>query len=129
MISGMKVRLEKAHAEIDRILGSIISDHRSRKGGVLDEGEEDLVDVLLQFQQQNDLEVPLTDDNIKAVILDIFAGGSETSASVLVWAMSEMLKNPKNEELDMAESFGAAVRKKSDLCLIPFGYHPQRLPK
>ena len=30
----------------------------------------------------------------------------------------------QNEDLDMTESFGVAVRRKDDLCLIPIPYHP-----
>ncbi|XWS11335.1 hypothetical protein CRYUN_Cryun38cG0075000 [Craigia yunnanensis] len=55
----------------------------------------DVVDVLLKLQQQGDLEFPLTNDYIKAVIQDMFAAGSETTATTIEWAMSELLKNQK----------------------------------
>ncbi|KAB1995370.1 hypothetical protein ES319_D13G157000v1 [Gossypium barbadense] len=90
VVSGLKHRVEKIHGEADRILGNIVNDHKeSIAKGI----REDLVDVLLRLQENG--EVPLTDNNIKAIIFDIFSGGSETSASVVEWAMSEMIKNPR----------------------------------
>ncbi|MBA0632760.1 hypothetical protein Godav_001440 [Gossypium davidsonii] len=103
VVSGLKHRVEKIHGEADRILGNIVNDHKeSIAKGI----REDLVDVLLRLQENG--EVPLTDNNIKAIIfvsqfpfttltwnLDIFSGGSETSATVVDWAMSEMIKNPR----------------------------------
>ncbi|KAG4112025.1 hypothetical protein ERO13_D13G137650v2 [Gossypium hirsutum] len=90
VVSGLKHRVEKIHGEADRILGNIVNDHKeSIAKGI----REDPVDVLLRLQENG--EVPLTDNNIKAIIFDIFSGGSETSASVVEWAMSEMIKNPR----------------------------------
>ncbi|XVE50820.1 hypothetical protein DITRI_Ditri01bG0194200 [Diplodiscus trichospermus] len=71
---------------------------------MMEEGNEqtlegDLVDVLLQLQDKGDLEFPLTNDNIKAVFQDIFAAGSETTATTVEWAMSELLKNPELMEM------------------------------
>lgn len=51
--------------------------------------------MLLKVQEHGDLEIPLSADDIKAVILDIFSAGSETSSVTVEWAMSELLKNPQ----------------------------------
>ncbi|XLS63701.1 hypothetical protein HN51_023675, partial [Arachis hypogaea] len=66
MMSRGKTKLEKVHRKSDKILQDIIDDHRN--SGKCDKEGEDLVDVLLKFQQK-DSEYLLTDDNIKAVIL------------------------------------------------------------
>ncbi|KAK7299950.1 hypothetical protein RJT34_10781 [Clitoria ternatea] len=87
-----KGKIEKLHREVDRVLQDIIDEHRKRRNSDY-EGEEDLVDVLLRFQQ--DSEYSLTDDNIKAVIQDMFIGGGETSSATVEWGMSEMLRNPR----------------------------------
>ncbi|RDX89562.1 Cytochrome P450 71D10, partial [Mucuna pruriens] len=62
-----KRKIEKVHREIDRLFQDIIHEHKNKKSGEC-EAVEDLVDVLLKFQSENQLECPLTDDNIKAVI-------------------------------------------------------------
>ncbi|CAL5341625.1 unnamed protein product [Camellia sinensis] len=71
VMSGMRRKLEKLHKRVDQILENIVNEHRQRKmERESGRGEaEDLVDVLLRVQKGGDLEFPLTDDNIKAVIL------------------------------------------------------------
>lgn len=75
------------------------------EGGQNDDAleEENLVQVLLRIQRSESLDVPITTDNIKAVIWDMFGGGTDTSAAVLEWAMSEMMKNPKAMKQAQAE--------------------------
>ncbi|KAL5735724.1 hypothetical protein ACOSQ2_030512 [Xanthoceras sorbifolium] len=97
-ICGTKSKLEKLHQEVDQILENIINEHRRDKTTLEDgknEKNEDLVDVLLKVQEDGDAEFRLTTDNIKAVIWDIFGGGSETSSTTIDWAMSELTKNPR----------------------------------
>ncbi|CDP14744.1 unnamed protein product [Coffea canephora] len=59
------------------------------------QSKEDLVDVLLNIQKRGDFEPQLADTSIRAVILDIFSAGSETSSTAMEWAISEMIKNPE----------------------------------
>ncbi|KAK8527113.1 hypothetical protein V6N12_054338 [Hibiscus sabdariffa] len=111
LISGMRVKLNKLHQASDKILENIVNEHRDKRNqtGGCNPQQEDLVDILLKIQQQGDLEFPLTNDNIKAVIQDVFGAGSETSATVVEWAMSELLKNPevlKKAQSEVRQVFG-----------------------
>ncbi|XP_038688538.1 cytochrome P450 71D9-like [Tripterygium wilfordii] len=97
MISGMRTRLQKLHHEVDKILENLINEHKVKKTKI-DSSEEvadNFVDVLLNLQEHGGFQFPLTSDNIKAVVLDIFTGGSETSSTTIEWAMSELIKTPR----------------------------------
>nr|AJD25163.1 cytochrome P450 CYP71D410 [Salvia miltiorrhiza] len=91
VISGMNYKIQKVFRQTDRVFESIIGRHRA--AGRRDERSEDLVDVLLKCQR-DDAGVRLTTDNIKAVILDMFLAGTETSSTAVDWVMSEMIRNP-----------------------------------
>ncbi|PPS08519.1 hypothetical protein GOBAR_AA12145 [Gossypium barbadense] len=95
LLSG-RLEFEKLHKEADRILEDIIAEHQERRKiyGVDSEEMKDLVDILLDLQENSDLEFPLSVDNIKAIILDMFSAGSETSSITVEWTMAELLKNP-----------------------------------
>ena len=68
--SGVRTRLEGLSREADGIIEGIILDHKSVGESVSKSGGcEDLVDVLLRLQSRGNLDIPLTDENIKAVIL------------------------------------------------------------
>ncbi|KAK2985147.1 hypothetical protein RJ640_004828 [Escallonia rubra] len=105
VISGLQPRFEKIHKKVDKILDNILNEHKNRTIMATGKGDanEDLVDVLIRYQKHGDLEFPLTDSNIKAVILDIFIAGSETSSTAMGWAMLEMLKNPSLMERAQVE--------------------------
>lgn len=66
LLTGMNFKIMKVFRQTDRVFESILRRHRL--AGQSDERSEDLVDVLLKCQQ-DDAGVPLTNDNIKAVIL------------------------------------------------------------
>ncbi|NP_001295668.1 uncharacterized protein LOC105629802 precursor [Jatropha curcas] len=93
-------RIWKSHCQTDEILEGILREHRAKRQTAAskngDRAEADnLLDVLLDLQQRGDLDVPLTDINIKGAILEMFGAGSDTSTKTLEWAMSELMRNPK----------------------------------
>ncbi|XP_059437064.1 cytochrome P450 71D8-like [Corylus avellana] len=103
LISRTKSKLQKIHAKMDKILKNIIREHRENRMSTSSAKTEDLVDVLLGLQQSDKLELPITTNNIKGVIFDIFTGGTDTSSTAVLWAMSEMMRNPRVLEKVQAE--------------------------
>ncbi|XP_060181068.1 premnaspirodiene oxygenase-like [Lycium barbarum] len=92
LMSRLKYKLRKMHEEIDVLLEEIINEHEFQNS---EPTEEDIVDVLLRLQKSQDFSIPITRDNIKAIIIDLFSGGTITSASTMEWAFSELIKNPE----------------------------------
>ncbi|WCJ37143.1 cytochrome P450 family 71 subfamily B polypeptide 2 [Euphorbia peplus] len=105
-ICGVKSKPESLHKETDEILEEIINEHKARKHL---EGDN-LLDVLLNMHKDgNNLQVPLTNESIKASILQMFTVGSETTSKVTEWAMAELMKNPtemKKAQEEVRRVFG-----------------------
>ncbi|KAK7387682.1 hypothetical protein VNO78_22472 [Psophocarpus tetragonolobus] len=97
LLTGLKAKLDKIHKKRDKILEKIIKENQANKG-LRKEENENLVEILLRVQHSSNLDAPITTNNIKAVIWDIFAAGTDTSAKVLEWAMSELMRNPRVRE-------------------------------
>uniref|UniRef100_A0A0E0IPU3 Cytochrome P450 n=1 Tax=Oryza nivara TaxID=4536 RepID=A0A0E0IPU3_ORYNI len=126
-VTGMKRSLRGIHKTVDAILQEIIDERRCVRGDKINNGgaadgqnaDENLVDVLIALQEKGGFGFHLDDNKIKAIILDMFAGGTGTSASALEWAMSELMRNPavmKKLQGQIREAFhGKAVVTEADL--------------
>lgn len=70
-LSGAKPALEKVHKKVDKILEDIIEEHKANKREMSSHmlHKEDLVDVLLRIQESGDLEIPISRNTLKSVIL------------------------------------------------------------
>ncbi|XP_058109577.1 cytochrome P450 84A1-like [Magnolia sinica] len=105
---GFNKRLAKARQAFDCFINDIIDDHiekRMNKAGNGEEKDTNMVDDLLAFigdgdencgGKPDDLQgsLKLTRDNIKAIIMDVMFGGTETVASAIEWALAELMKHP-----------------------------------
>ncbi|KAK4592602.1 hypothetical protein RGQ29_016933 [Quercus rubra] len=105
---GIKPALLKTHLKTDKILNDIINDHKKKRSAISanksEESDNDnMIDVLLKLQETGELGFNVTSNHIKAVTLEVFFAGSETSATTIEWAMSELIKNPRVMEKAQAE--------------------------
>ncbi|CAL4934630.1 unnamed protein product [Urochloa decumbens] len=91
-ISAAARDMTRCQRNMYRIIESII---KERAAMPTPEREEDLLGVLLRLQREGGLQFDLTNEIVSTVIFDIFSAGSETSSTVLVWAMAELIKNPR----------------------------------
>ncbi|KAJ3684378.1 hypothetical protein LUZ61_013542 [Rhynchospora tenuis] len=94
----MRRKLTRLHSKMDLVMEEVLQEHLKKqqhyKGGDK-ELECDLVDVLLNVKERDDLEEPITMENIKAVLVDVFVGGTDTASTTINWAMSELIKHPE----------------------------------
>ncbi|CAN0880320.1 Desmethyl-deoxy-podophyllotoxin synthase [Linum grandiflorum] len=105
-VTGIESELKRIHGGIDRILEDIVNQHLLRAGQV--DGQEDLLDILIKLQGSGQLDLKLTANHLKAITLDIFSAGSETSATTMEWAMAELMKNPttmKKAQTELRKAF------------------------
>ncbi|CAL5037147.1 unnamed protein product [Urochloa decumbens] len=108
-LQGFSRRMRRVHVLFDRFLEQILVEHESdsrERDGVDDDDKfvaRDLVDVLLsqlsdseqQQGKEEEQEALLTRDGVKAIIQDVIAGGTETGAVTVEWAMAELLRHPE----------------------------------
>ncbi|CAN6304407.1 unnamed protein product [Urochloa humidicola] len=84
--------MERCQKNMYRIIESIIQERADMTPPP--ERDEDLLGVLLRLQREGGLQFDLTNEIVSSVMFDIFSAGSETSSTLLVWAMAELVKNP-----------------------------------
>ncbi|KAE8657999.1 Kinase superfamily protein [Hibiscus syriacus] len=117
----MKALMKK----LDRFFDHVFDEHKRKKKELSkDFVARDMVDLLLQLVDDPDLNVKLTYDHIRGLILDLITGGTNTSALTVEWAISELIKQPQligkaTEELDRVTGRERWVEEK-DIPQLPY---------
>ncbi|XP_073154851.1 cytochrome P450 71A6-like [Henckelia pumila] len=106
-LNGLHTKLDKVGKELDQFLERVVKEHRDIEQVVLkkkrvnvgeeeEEEELDFVDILLQFQRENEDTSHFEDNSIKAIIMDVFAAGTDTTYTAVEWAVIELLRHPES---------------------------------
>ncbi|CAH8386880.1 unnamed protein product [Eruca vesicaria subsp. sativa] len=88
-IRGLDRQRAKTKKEFDEIYEKVIQDHEDKDGH-----GTDFVDVLLAIQRDKSIGLEINRMHIKAIIVDAFVGGTDSSSTLLEWEMTELLRHP-----------------------------------
>ncbi|XP_075505262.1 trimethyltridecatetraene synthase-like [Primulina tabacum] len=124
-LQGYVKRMKIVSKKFDMFLEHVLDEHTERRRkGIENYGSKDMVDVLLDLSEDPTLEVKLERHGVKAFTQDLLAGGTESSAVTVEWAISELLKKPKifdkaTEELDRVIGQNRWVQE-ADIPRLPY---------
>ncbi|MCO5562005.1 hypothetical protein L7F22_015631 [Adiantum nelumboides] len=94
---GIAKESEELGHKINTVFQEII-DRRRQEGATGDDAARphDFLDRLLLAASSNKYkDINITDENINAVLLNMFSGGTDTSSLTIEWALAELLANPE----------------------------------
>ncbi|KAL1323387.1 cytochrome P450 71A1-like [Arachis ipaensis] len=100
-VRGLISDMNATSIAFDSFLEDVIEEHiirrrnKEKKKGDDHFEKKDFVDILVELQENNMLEFEDSQDNFKAILVDMFVGGSDTFSTTLEWTFAELLKNPK----------------------------------
>ncbi|CAL4888601.1 unnamed protein product [Urochloa decumbens] len=118
---GVHAKATRTFLALDGFLERGIADHRTRRrggrregdGGDDDDSRRSFVSVLLDVEEEEAGGVRFDTVAVKAIILDMFLAGSSTTASIVEWAMAELINHP-DEMHKLQEEIRTAIHDGSD---------------
>ncbi|MED6133678.1 hypothetical protein PIB30_030317 [Stylosanthes scabra] len=107
VVSGKIGRYRETFRKLDCLFDKVIEEHKmmmakkKEEEGDYDDDKKkkkDLVDVLLEIQQDGmvDGDYELSNNDLKALLMDMFVGGTDTTSATIEWAMTRLVKNPES---------------------------------
>ncbi|XP_027120728.1 tabersonine/lochnericine 19-hydroxylase-like [Coffea arabica] len=99
-VNGLEAKMKKVVNDFDEYLEKIVEEGMKRQeekksgsDGNDKKQQQNFVDVLLEIQKTSATGFAFGRDSLKAIILDMFVGGTDTTSALLQWAISELLRN------------------------------------
>ncbi|KAH9627438.1 hypothetical protein KSS87_006129 [Heliosperma pusillum] len=107
------VYFDKMVEVFDRIIEKRLSDGIAVK--------DDVLSTLLKLVEDNELSL----EDVRHMLMDLFAAGTDTTSGTLEWAMTELLRNPEKmskaqEELDQKIGKNTTTIQESDISKLPY---------
>ncbi|XP_010520064.1 PREDICTED: 3,9-dihydroxypterocarpan 6A-monooxygenase [Tarenaya hassleriana] len=129
-IQGLRKRLKEARDKYDAIIERIMEEHEDARrkiketGSGSDAGVKNMLDILLDVYEDEHAEMKLTRENIKGLIMNIYGGGTDTSANTVEWAIAELINHPeimKKAQREVDEVVGKnRVVEEKDVCKLTY---------
>ncbi|KAM3249822.1 hypothetical protein P3L10_011592 [Capsicum annuum] len=116
-------RLEKNFKAMDELYEELIEQHLNPNRPKSMEG--DILDILLQLKKEKSTPIDLTLEHIKAIAMNVLLAGSSTTAAVVIWTMTALMKNPKamkkvQEEIRKSIQKNGNIVNENDIQNLPY---------
>ncbi|XP_058772963.1 2-hydroxyisoflavanone synthase-like [Vicia villosa] len=125
-------KIEDIFNKYDPIIEKIIKkrqeivNKRKGKNGDIQEGEQSVVflDTLLEFAQDETMEIKITKEQIMGFVVDFFSAGTDSTVVSTEWSLAELINNPRvlkkaREEIDLVVGKDRLVEE-SDVQNLPY---------
>ncbi|XP_043688288.1 cytochrome P450 71A1-like [Telopea speciosissima] len=123
-LSGLDRKINKIFKSFDAFLDQVIQEHLTGKKDDKQSNREDFVDLLLEAHKDSTFDIPLTHNNIKGILLDMFIAGIDTTAVTVEWAVAEVIRNPrvmKKAQEEVRRVVGKKSRvEEDDICQMDY---------
>ncbi|KAI8537503.1 hypothetical protein RHMOL_Rhmol09G0028500 [Rhododendron molle] len=101
-VQGVERETKRLMQWVERIFDPILEsrmkmsmEERKQEDGLKRKGKKDFMQVLLEFKEQEDAPIPITLQQIKAMLMNILVGATDTTATIVEWVMAELLHKPE----------------------------------
>ncbi|KAL0886506.1 hypothetical protein Bca101_010489 [Brassica carinata] len=112
IISLFKKDIMDVSNRFDELLERILAEHEDKPE---EDKVMDMMDLLLEACRDENAEYKITRNQIKALFVEIFMGGTDTSAHTTQWTMAELVNNPNilerlRDEIDRLKGYACTHR-------------------
>ncbi|PKU68301.1 flavonoid 3'-monooxygenase CYP75B3-like [Dendrobium catenatum] len=125
-LQGVVKKMKKLHRRFDEFFEGIIAEHREAEEKADSDGKRsDMLSILIGLNEEASGEgIKLTDKGIKALLLNLFVAGTDTTSSTVEWALAELIRHPnllKQAQIELDSVVGSdRLVSESDLPNLPF---------
>ncbi|KAM0934670.1 putative cytochrome P450 [Dioscorea sansibarensis] len=124
-LQGIERKMKRYLRRFDEIFKRIIDQKKGKKE--VGEKEKDFLEFMLRLEKEGaDAKTtpPFTITHVKALLMDMVVGGTDTTSNTVEWAMAEMMKKPEimrrvQEELDKVVGKDTVVEE-SHISKLPY---------
>ncbi|KAI5417358.1 flavonoid 3'-monooxygenase CYP75B137 [Lathyrus oleraceus] len=105
-LQGVVKEMDALVPRFDRIFEKMIGERTKKEEDGKENESKDFLPFLLNLKEEGDSKTPFTSTHVKALLMDMVVGGSDTSSNTIEFAMAEMMNNPEvlrkvQEELEI----------------------------
>ncbi|KAL4585451.1 hypothetical protein LXL04_010072 [Taraxacum kok-saghyz] len=97
-LRGLSAKVDRVADDFDVFLQGVVDETIEKVSKnpeqIGEDGVETFIEGLLKVQKEDIIGITIDADVIKALLLDAYVAGTDTSSSVLEWAMTELLLHP-----------------------------------